>query len=80
MRLHYFQHERFEGLGMIADWAKKHGHVLSCTPFFDESARLPQLADYDALVVVRGSQPRRRISARRSRPASTYSASVSARS
>lgn len=54
MRLHYFQHERFEGLGMIADWAKKHGHVLSCTPFFDENARIPQLADYDALIVMGG--------------------------
>lgn len=55
MRLHYFQHERFEGLGMIADWAKKHGHVLTCTPFFDTNARLPKPKDYDALVVMGGS-------------------------
>ena len=27
MKLHYFQHERFEGLGMIADWAARHGGV-----------------------------------------------------
>jgi GMP synthase-like glutamine amidotransferase len=54
MRLHYFQHEHFEGLGMIADWAKKHCHALSCTPFFDERARLPQLIDYDALVIMGG--------------------------
>ena len=55
MKLHYFQHEPFEGLGMIADWAAKQGHVLSCTPFFDPGARLPKLDEYDALVVMGGS-------------------------
>lgn len=54
MRLHYFQHERFEGLGMIADWTKKHGHIVTNTPFFDANARLPRHADYDALVVMGG--------------------------
>lgn len=55
MRLHYFQHEPFEGLGMIADWAAQRGHGVSSTAFFQTGAQLPDVHDYDALVVMGGS-------------------------
>lgn len=55
MKLHYFQHESFEGLGMIADWATRHGHTLTYTAFFHPGALIPALDDYDALVVMGGS-------------------------
>src|SRR5690606_34973423 len=55
MRIHYFQHELFEGLGMIADWATKHGHTLTRTAFYEPEATLPDLQDYDALIVMGGS-------------------------
>jgi len=55
MKLHYFQHESFEGLGMIADWAARHGHTLTQTAFFHPGALIPHLHDYDALIVMGGS-------------------------
>jgi GMP synthase-like glutamine amidotransferase len=55
MKIHYFQHEPFEGLGMIAEWAGKRGHSLTRTAFYEPGAVLPQLGDYDALIVMGGS-------------------------
>lgn len=55
MKVHYFQHEPFEGLGMIADWAARHGHRLSRTAFYEPNPELPDLRDYDALIVMGGS-------------------------
>ena len=55
MKLHYFQHEPFEGLGMIAEWATRHGHSLARTAFFDAGAVIPDPEDYDALIVMGGS-------------------------
>jgi GMP synthase-like glutamine amidotransferase len=55
MKLHYFQHEPFEGLGMIADWARRHGHKLSRTAFFEPQFEFPNPRDYDALIVMGGS-------------------------
>jgi GMP synthase-like glutamine amidotransferase len=40
---------------MIADWAARHGHTLSCTAFFHPEAEIPDLRDYDALIVMGGS-------------------------
>lgn len=55
MKLHYFQHEPFEGLGMIAEWAAKRGHSLSRTAFFEPGYSLPTAGDYDALIIMGGS-------------------------
>jgi GMP synthase-like glutamine amidotransferase len=55
MRIHYFQHEPYEGLGMIAEWAAARGHSLTRTAFFEPDAVLPELGDYDALIVMGGS-------------------------
>jgi GMP synthase-like glutamine amidotransferase len=55
MKLHYFQHEDFEGLGMIAEWAQRHGHTLTRTAFFEPGATLPDTKKYDALIIMGGS-------------------------
>jgi GMP synthase (glutamine-hydrolysing) len=53
MRLHYFQHVPFEGLGCIEGWAKSERHALSLTRFF-KNEPLPQLGEIDWLIVMGG--------------------------
>lgn len=54
MRIHYFQHVPFEGLGSIEEWARLQGHSLSATRFFAGDA-LPSVEEIDWLVVMGGS-------------------------
>jgi len=53
MRLHYFQHVWFEGLGAIKDWAEREGFEISHTEFFNQGV-LPKVKDIDWLVVMGG--------------------------
>lgn len=53
MKLHYFQHVPFEGLGSIENWAKKNEISVSSTRFFEPGAAEPS-EDYDLLVVMGG--------------------------
>jgi GMP synthase (glutamine-hydrolysing) len=53
MRIHYFQHVPFEGLGNIEEWIKMKGYSLSSTRFYENSA-LPKLGDIDRLIVMGG--------------------------
>jgi GMP synthase-like glutamine amidotransferase len=53
MRIHYFQHVTFEGLGAIADWAKAKGHTVTVTKWYDNPI-LPSLLDVDMLIVMGG--------------------------
>jgi GMP synthase-like glutamine amidotransferase len=53
LRIHYFQHVNFEGLGSIGPWIKKNGHQLSCTRFFMDEP-LPEVEDIDWLIVMGG--------------------------
>ena len=53
LRIHYLQHVPFEGLGCIADWISVKGHSLSATKFY-ENTNLPELADFDWLIVMGG--------------------------
>jgi GMP synthase-like glutamine amidotransferase len=53
MRIHYFQHVPFEGLGNIEDWIKSRGHSLSLTRFYNNEAP-PKLNDIDWLIVMGG--------------------------
>lgn len=55
MRIHYFQHVPFEGLGMIAAWAAERGHTIEKTMLYDPNHHFPALDDYDALIVMGGS-------------------------
>ena len=54
MKVHWFQHELFEGLGAIEEWLLGRGHVLSCTRF-DLGEAPPATADgFDWLIVMGG--------------------------
>jgi len=54
LRIHYFQHVKYEGLGSIEEWITSNGHSLSSTRFFEE-ALLPELSDFDWLIVMGGA-------------------------
>ena len=53
MHIHYFQHDHFEDLGYIGDWAEAHNFTTSATRF-DLKPELPSLDDFDWLVVLGG--------------------------
>ena len=53
MRIHYFQHVPFEGLGNIEKWIKSKGHSLSATCLYENSA-LPKLVEIDWLIIMGG--------------------------
>lgn len=53
MRVHYFQHVAFEGLGSIAAWLTARGIEIKGTRL-DEAGDLPKLADIDWLIVLGG--------------------------
>lgn len=53
MRIHYFQHVPFEGLGSIATWTIHRGYALSATKFYQNDP-LPSLQNFDWLVVMGG--------------------------
>jgi GMP synthase-like glutamine amidotransferase len=53
LKIHYFQHVPFEGLGSIEEWISLSGHSLTSTRFF-ESAILPEISDIDWLIVMGG--------------------------
>jgi GMP synthase-like glutamine amidotransferase len=53
LRIHYFQHVPFEGLGSIEEWISLSGHSLTATRFF-ESAIFPDISDIDWLIVMGG--------------------------
>ena len=54
LRIHYFQHVKYEGLGSIEEWISSNGHSLSSTRFF-EQVRLPELSDFDWLIIMGGA-------------------------
>lgn len=53
LRIHYFQHVAFEGLGCIEDWIKLNNHQLSSTKFY-QGEKLPDAEDIDWLIVMGG--------------------------
>jgi GMP synthase (glutamine-hydrolysing) len=53
MRIHYFQHVPFEGLGTIQQWIESQGHSLGVTQFFRNST-FPKIEDIDLLIVMGG--------------------------
>lgn len=53
LRIHYFQHVPFEGLGSIEKWAIKNNHYLTATKFFQDFA-LPKFSSFDWLIVMGG--------------------------
>ncbi len=53
MHIHYFQHDHFEDLGFIGDWAASRGFTTSVTRF-DLLPELPLQQEFDWLVVLGG--------------------------
>ena len=53
LRIHYFQHVFFEVPANIEAWCIEKGHILSATKFF-EDAVLPELSDFDWLIIMGG--------------------------
>ena len=53
LRIHYFQHVAFEGLGIIEGWVKKNNHKLSSTKFYQDE-KLPEIDHIDWLIVMGG--------------------------
>lgn len=53
LRIHYFQHVPFEGLGCIEAWANEKSYVLTATQFY-EAVQLPRLENIDWLVIMGG--------------------------
>lgn len=54
IRVHCFQHVFFEDIGIIDQWIRHHGHILSYTRFFEPDPVIPDVVDYDLLVVMGG--------------------------
>ena len=53
LRIHYFQHVPYEGLGCIENWALGLNHKISSTHFF-ENYTLPETDEFDWLFVMGG--------------------------
>jgi len=53
MRIHYFQHVPFEGLGNIEEWIRTRNHELSATRFYAGDS-LPKLGEIDSLIIMGG--------------------------
>ncbi len=53
MKIHYFQHVPYEGLGNIEGWIKAKNYALSATRFYATDP-LPKLAEIDWLIVMGG--------------------------
>jgi GMP synthase-like glutamine amidotransferase len=53
LKIHYFQHVEFEGLGNIEEWVTLSRHSLTVTRFF-ENIRFPEIADIDWLIIMGG--------------------------
>ena len=53
LRIHYFQHVDFEGLGTIEEWAVERGHSITSTKFY-ENSKMPDIADFNWLIIMGG--------------------------
>ncbi|HEY9248844.1 MAG TPA: type 1 glutamine amidotransferase [Rariglobus sp.] len=54
MKIHWFQHVPFEGLGAIEGWLLARGHTLTCTRFFAGEAAPAKVDGFDWLIVMGG--------------------------
>ncbi len=53
MRIHYLQHEPFEGLGSMESWFRERGTTITATHLY-RGEPLPALGDFDWLVIMGG--------------------------
>jgi len=53
LKIHYFQHVPFEGLGSTEEWAKTNNHSLSSTQLYNNNI-MPGISDFDWLIIMGG--------------------------
>ncbi|MGH2642377.1 MAG: type 1 glutamine amidotransferase [Chitinophagaceae bacterium] len=53
MKIQFFQHVPFEGLGSIEEWIIQRGHSLETTRFYKED-KIPSINDFDNLIIMGG--------------------------
>lgn len=53
MKIQFFQHVPFEGLGSIEEWITERGHSLNTTRFY-KGDKLPTLENLDCLIIMGG--------------------------
>lgn len=56
MHIHYLMHHPDEGLGIINQWILNKGYSTSVTRLYEKSFVLPQIQEFDALVIMGGPQ------------------------
>lgn len=54
MRVHFLLHETFEGPGCITHWASENGYQQTFTKFFNNYPLLPEMVDFDFLIIMGG--------------------------
>jgi GMP synthase (glutamine-hydrolysing) len=54
MHIHYFQHDDYEDLAYIGQWAENKGFTTSCTRFDFPDPKLPEHENYDWLIILGG--------------------------
>jgi GMP synthase-like glutamine amidotransferase len=54
MRVHWFQHAPFEGLGLIEGWLQARGHTLTCTRLYAGEPPPATPDEFDWLIVMGG--------------------------
>lgn len=54
MKIHFFQHVPFEGLGIIEDWIHVKGYELTATRFFN-GEKMPSPESFDWLIIIGGT-------------------------
>ncbi|MBF9237382.1 type 1 glutamine amidotransferase [Hymenobacter sp. BT683] len=55
MRFHCLQHLLNEGPGHAAEWLLANGHSLTFTRFFEPNPTLPELSEFDGLLILGGA-------------------------
>jgi GMP synthase-like glutamine amidotransferase len=54
MRIHWFQHVPFEGLGAMEEWLRRRGHALACTRLYVGEPPPATSDGFDWLIVMGG--------------------------
>jgi GMP synthase (glutamine-hydrolysing) len=55
MNIHIVLHDTFEGPGCIENWAEDKGHRVAYTKMYDSNDQLPQVHEFDFLIIMGGS-------------------------
>lgn len=55
MRIHILQHLKHETAGVILEWAKENNHTVQHTHLFDTAHVLPNIKEFDVLIILGGT-------------------------